>query len=85
MSLLAGQCVGLIDKIRPAAEILRETVNGAERLIRELSTELNPTLITSRWRTEHFQRTQAGCGPSFDPQLLEDFEDMFFHCRLAIT
>jgi hypothetical protein len=29
--------VGLIDEIRPAAEILRETINGAERLIRELS------------------------------------------------
>ena len=37
MSLLAGQSVGLIDKIRPAAEILRETIKGAERLIRELS------------------------------------------------
>ena len=37
MSLLAGQSVGLIDEIRPAAEILRETINGAERLIRELS------------------------------------------------
>ena len=36
MSLLAGQSVGLIDEIRPAAEILRETINGAERLIREL-------------------------------------------------
>ena len=37
MSLLAGQSVGLIDEIRPAAEILRETINGAERLIRGLS------------------------------------------------
>ena len=37
MSLLAGQSVGLVDEIRPAAEILRETINGAERLIRELS------------------------------------------------
>jgi hypothetical protein len=37
MSLLAGQSVGLIDEIRPAAEILRETANGAARLIRELS------------------------------------------------
>jgi hypothetical protein len=37
MSILAGQSVGLIDQIRPAAEILRETINGAERLIRGLS------------------------------------------------
>jgi nitronate monooxygenase len=43
MSLLAGQSVGLIEEIRPAAEILRETVNGAERLIRELSTTLHLT------------------------------------------
>jgi hypothetical protein len=40
MSLLAGQSVGL-DEIRPAAEILRETVNGAERLIRELSAKVH--------------------------------------------
>jgi enoyl-[acyl-carrier protein] reductase II len=40
MSLLAGESVGPIDEIRPAAEILRETVNGAERLIRELSAKL---------------------------------------------
>ena len=40
MSLLAGQSVGLVDEIRPAAEILRETVNGAERLIRELSAKV---------------------------------------------
>ena len=37
MSLLAGQSVGLIDEIRPAAEILRETINEAECLIRGLS------------------------------------------------
>jgi NAD(P)H-dependent flavin oxidoreductase YrpB (nitropropane dioxygenase family) len=41
MSLLAGQSVGLVDEIRPAAEILRETVNGAERLIRELSAKVH--------------------------------------------
>ena len=41
MSLLAGQSVGLIDEIRPAAEILRETINGAERLIRELSAKVH--------------------------------------------
>jgi nitronate monooxygenase len=40
MSLLAGQSVGLVDEIRPAAEILRETINGAERLIRELSAKV---------------------------------------------
>lgn len=37
MGLLAGQSVGLVDEIRPAADILRETVSGAERLIRALS------------------------------------------------
>src|SRR5258708_35605817 len=31
MSLLAGESVGLIDEIRPAAEVLRETISGAER------------------------------------------------------
>ena len=41
MSLLAGQSVGLIDEIRPAAEILRETINGAERLILELSAKVH--------------------------------------------
>jgi len=41
MSLLAGQSVGLIDEIRPAAEILRETINAAERLIRELSVRVH--------------------------------------------
>jgi len=40
MSLLAGQSVGLVDEIRPAAEIIRETVNGAECLIRELSARV---------------------------------------------
>ena len=46
MSLLAGQSVALVDEIRPAAEILRETINGPERLIRELLAkvhEINPT------------------------------------------
>jgi len=37
MSLLAGQSAGLIREMRPAAEIVRETAQGAERLIRELS------------------------------------------------
>ena len=40
MSLLAGQSVGLVDEIPPAAEIIRETVNGAECLIRELSAKV---------------------------------------------
>jgi enoyl-[acyl-carrier protein] reductase II len=37
MALLAGESVGLVSEIRPAAAILRETVDGAERLIRRLS------------------------------------------------
>jgi hypothetical protein len=37
MALLAGQSVGLIHDIRPAGEIVRETIAGAERLIRALS------------------------------------------------
>jgi NAD(P)H-dependent flavin oxidoreductase YrpB (nitropropane dioxygenase family) len=40
MSLLAGQSVGLINEIRPAAEILRGSVSGAERLIRELYAKM---------------------------------------------
>jgi NAD(P)H-dependent flavin oxidoreductase YrpB (nitropropane dioxygenase family) len=38
MSLLAGQSVGLVDQIQPAADIVREVVNGAEQVIREVST-----------------------------------------------
>jgi len=41
MALLAGQSAGLVDKVRPAADILREAVNGAERLIRELSAKVD--------------------------------------------
>jgi hypothetical protein len=37
MALLAGQSVGLVSEVRPAADILRETVDGAERLIRKLA------------------------------------------------
>jgi enoyl-[acyl-carrier protein] reductase II len=40
MALLAGESVGLVHEIRPAADIVRETVEGAERLIRELSTKV---------------------------------------------
>jgi nitronate monooxygenase len=38
MALLAGQSVGLVDEIRPAVDIVRETVEGAARIIRALST-----------------------------------------------
>jgi hypothetical protein len=37
MALLAGQSVGLVHEIPPAADIVRETIDGAKRLIRELS------------------------------------------------
>ena len=39
MALLAGQSVGLVREIRPAADILRETVTRAEHVIRELSAQ----------------------------------------------
>jgi enoyl-[acyl-carrier protein] reductase II len=41
MALLAGQSVGLVHDIRPAAEIVREMVEGATRLIRGLSANLS--------------------------------------------
>jgi nitronate monooxygenase len=41
MALLAGQSVGLVHDIRPAADILRETVSEAESLIRDLSARLH--------------------------------------------
>jgi len=41
MALVAGGSVGLVRDIRPAADILRETVAGAERLIRELSATVH--------------------------------------------
>jgi len=37
MSLLAGQSVGLVDEIRPAAEIVHEIVHEAEALTRRLN------------------------------------------------
>jgi NAD(P)H-dependent flavin oxidoreductase YrpB (nitropropane dioxygenase family) len=41
MALLAGQSVGLVHEIRPAADILRETVSGAESLICKLPAKLH--------------------------------------------
>src|SRR5215831_20638266 len=41
MSLLAGQSVGLVREIRPAADILREIVNQADQLIRELGAKVH--------------------------------------------
>jgi enoyl-[acyl-carrier protein] reductase II len=37
MALLAGQSTGFIQDIRPAADVVRDMLDGAERLIRELS------------------------------------------------
>jgi NAD(P)H-dependent flavin oxidoreductase YrpB (nitropropane dioxygenase family) len=48
MALLAGQSVGLVNELRPAAEILRQTVDGAERLIRELSARSLKSLLKPR-------------------------------------
>ena len=48
MSLLAGQSAGLIDAIQPASDILRDTVNGAERLIVELSRKAIDLLPETR-------------------------------------
>ena len=42
-------------------------------------------LSSSRGRTEHFKRAQAGCGSSLDAELFEDFEDMLFHRGFAIA
>jgi NAD(P)H-dependent flavin oxidoreductase YrpB (nitropropane dioxygenase family) len=38
MALLAGQSVGLVHEVRPAAEIVRETVDGAEHLILQITS-----------------------------------------------
>jgi nitronate monooxygenase len=38
MSLLAGQSVGLVDEIWPAADIVRQVVIGAEQVLQEVST-----------------------------------------------
>lgn len=35
MALLAGQCVGLVREIKPAAEIIREIVEGARSLVEQ--------------------------------------------------
>jgi len=44
MALLAGQSVGLIHEIRPAADVVRELVDGVERLIRDLSVRAAPSV-----------------------------------------
>ena len=38
MALLAGQSAGLVDEIRPTVDILRDTIDGAERLIVQLTS-----------------------------------------------
>ena len=43
------------------------------------------SLSSSRERTEHFKRAQAGSCPRFNAELYEDFEDMLFHCGFAIA
>ena len=45
MALLAGQSVGLVREIRPAAEIVRELVEGASRIIEQ---RLRGTLTVAR-------------------------------------
>ena len=45
MALLAGQSVGLVDEIRPAADIVRETVEGAARILRGLSENIKESLV----------------------------------------
>src|SRR3990172_66427 len=35
MNLLAGQCVGLVNEIKPAATIVRELVEGARRIVEQ--------------------------------------------------
>ena len=37
MSFLAGQCVGLVNEIKPAAEIVREVVVQMERILKTIS------------------------------------------------
>jgi enoyl-[acyl-carrier protein] reductase II len=36
MALLTGQSVGLVDEIRPAADVVRKTVEVAARILRGL-------------------------------------------------
>jgi hypothetical protein len=46
---------------------------------------LGQELSSSRGRTEHFKGSQAGCGSSFDAELVEYFEDMLFYRRFGIA
>jgi len=46
---------------------------------------LRRELSVSRRRTEHFQSAQSGCAPSFDPELIENFEDVLFYRGFAIA
>jgi nitronate monooxygenase len=39
MEFLAGQCVGLVNEIKPAAEVIREFVEGARRILSQLAPE----------------------------------------------
>ncbi|MHB1055313.1 MAG: nitronate monooxygenase, partial [Thermoleophilia bacterium] len=40
-SMMAGQCVALVDKVQPAAEIIAELVTEAETVAAELSARLS--------------------------------------------
>jgi enoyl-[acyl-carrier protein] reductase II len=39
MDYLAGQCVGLVKEIKPAAEVVRELLEGARHIVSTLRTE----------------------------------------------
>ena len=43
MSMWAGQSVGLVKKVQPAAEIVREISEGAETILRRLANGLGQT------------------------------------------
>lgn len=39
-SLLAGQCVGLVQRVEPAADIVEDVISMAERILKRLGSEL---------------------------------------------
>ena len=42
MSLLAGQSVGLVDGVKPAADVIRELAEDVERIVHRLGGSIRP-------------------------------------------
>src|SRR6266436_4245026 len=74
----------------PCLRFQRSTSSTSLKLTTSIRSSLVPDpsgekLSASRRRTEHFQAAQAGSGSGFDPELIENFENVFFYRGFAIA